>query len=51
MEYTILKANDEEYLTKMVNEYIAKGWVPQGGVSMVVSHYSHYIQAMIKISK
>ena len=51
MEYTILSSRNEEYLIILVNEHIAKGWVPQGGVCLAVDHFSYYTQAMIKITK
>lgn len=49
MEYTILKANDVDSLIELVNLYITKGWVPQGGVSIAIDHYAYFYQAMIKI--
>lgn len=51
MEYVILESKYAESLTILVNEHIAKGWVPQGGVSVAVDHFSYYTQAMIKITK
>jgi len=46
MEYTILQSSRLDYLIKMVNEHIANGWMPQGGVSSIQDFY--YLQAMIK---
>jgi hypothetical protein len=51
MEYTILSSRNEENLIILVNEHIAKGWVPQGGVCLALDHYAYFYQAMIKISK
>ncbi len=47
MEYTILKANNLQDLEHFVNEYIEKGWRPQGGVT----HYNegtNHCQAMVR---
>ena len=48
MTYTILKSDFVNTLAEEVNEHIANGWKPQGGVSA----YSHgmstyYCQALI----
>ena len=44
MEYIILSTNLPD-LIELVNEYIAAGWRPQGGVC---NGYSTYLQAMIR---
>ena len=52
MQYTILDSNEFYKLEKMVNSYIEKGWVPQGGVAAAKDQgYSVYAQAMVKESK
>lgn len=59
MEYTILKARTLSDLEHFVNEYIKKGWRPQGGVMIHqnphlkmtvgdINKGTHYCQAMIK---
>ena len=44
MKYIILEAASPQQLTMLVNQFIASGWKPQGGVS----DGSLYCQAMIK---
>jgi len=48
MKYTIITSSRFEELIKMVNELIAEGWIPQGGIcesgNGAIYHYS---QAMI----
>jgi hypothetical protein len=51
MEYLILSSSDQSKLINLVNEYIVKGWVPKGGVSVTGEIISYYYQAMIKITK
>jgi hypothetical protein len=46
MEYTILQSSRLDFLIKMVNEHIANGWIPQGGVTTTDDFY--YLQPMIK---
>lgn len=50
MKYKIVEGKTfASDLEEKVNELIARGWKPQGGVSTV--HYSyvvHYFQAMVK---
>lgn len=56
MEYIIIRAWADHYkrvedsLQKMVNEFIMKGWKPQGGIAIMQSKDGDYIiyQAMIK---
>ncbi len=33
MQYTILQSTTLETLVKLVNEHLADGWIPLGGVS------------------
>jgi hypothetical protein len=33
MQYTILRATTIEELVKLVNQHLAEGWIPNGGVS------------------
>jgi hypothetical protein len=52
MEYKILDSNEFYKLEQMVNSYINKGWIPQGGVTLTKDQgYSVYAQAMIKEAK
>jgi hypothetical protein len=52
MEYTILNSNEFIKLIQMVNHAIAKGWAPQGGVTVGMDQgYQVYAQAMIKEAK
>ncbi|WP_198014505.1 DUF1737 domain-containing protein [Salipiger mucosus] len=48
MEYKILKRNSHSELMGDVNEQIAKGFVPLGGVAMDRSHGGAFAQAMVK---
>ncbi len=49
MEYTIVTTSSFEDLMKQVNKQIKKGWIPQGGVSVVEKGgICLYSQAMIK---
>src|SRR5580765_6472541 len=52
MQYEILVAENLDALTKAVDEYIEKGWVPQGGIcnhsADLESASNRYLQAMIK---
>lgn len=53
MEYKIVHEGNIESLVKEVNKPIKKGWVPQGGVSILhvssgLSPRNEYSQAMIK---
>lgn len=53
MEYKIVHEGNIESLVKEVNKLIKKGWVPQGGVSILhvssgLSPRNEYSQAMIK---
>jgi hypothetical protein len=52
MTYTILHNENSETLAHRVNQMIADGWEPLGGVSVFSSTYSPavYNQAMIKPS-
>lgn len=36
MKYFVVTGNDDCDLSKKINEYLAHGWQPQGGVSVVV---------------
>ncbi|WP_425614678.1 DUF1737 domain-containing protein [Anatilimnocola sp. NA78] len=36
MQYTILVASSPEQLAEQVNQRIAEGWMPSGGVSVAV---------------
>lgn len=36
-------------LARKVNQFIAEGWIPQGGLTADHSERSHYLQAMIKL--
>ncbi len=52
MEYTILKASTMPDLEKKVNDYIKKGWRPQGGITIQLNIQFHNVeycyQPMIK---
>ena len=45
MEYTILHDVSSRLLEILVNQYIDKGWKPQGGIMIIVPNY---YQAMIR---
>lgn len=50
MNYWICEANSAEKLRQLVQDSIAKGWRPLGGLSVVHSHSTSdwwYFQAMI----
>ncbi|HEX6426774.1 MAG TPA: DUF1737 domain-containing protein [Niastella sp.] len=52
-DYTILEETDRHKLVKKVNEYIAKGWIPLGGVAIAYRDSAplkemYYVQALIK---
>jgi hypothetical protein len=34
MEYKVLNERDQEILEQYVNEHLARGWVPCGGISV-----------------
>ena len=40
MKYKIVHGDDEDQLTKRVNEAIQEGWMPQGGVAVLVNTFS-----------
>ncbi len=40
MKYKIVHGDDEDQLTKQVNEAIGEGWVPQGGVVVLINTFS-----------
>ncbi len=46
LRYIILAEKDFEPLANMVNEFIAKGWEPQGGIADTTG--SFVSQAMVK---
>lgn len=49
MKYTVIVQITADDLVKCVNEMIARGWKPLGGVSMAVSGpHVGYAQAMTK---
>ena len=49
MNYGVVSENSTATLTKRVDELIAKGWVPLGGVSAVQDGTDHKLyQAMTK---
>jgi hypothetical protein len=52
MEYTILIVNTLSGLERKVNEYIKKGWRPQGSIGIEqnaqFNTVEYYFQAMIK---
>lgn len=50
MEYTVIEHHNLREFVERVNQAIAKGWTPLGGMS-VSYHYSgsaSYVQAMVK---
>ena len=47
LEYTIVRSDSSFDLSKTVNEYIRRGWKPQGGVAVDIAFGSFY-QAMVK---
>ena len=53
LKYHVLCARHIKDLNKVVNEYIASGWTPQGGVAAMQVEgnymwYEEYMQAMVK---
>lgn len=46
MEYSVLKSADLERLANKVNEAIAEGWRPQGGIAH--NGHSLWAQALVK---
>jgi hypothetical protein len=44
LSYTVLLGITLPLLEDQVNEYLALGYVPVGGVG--IDHYNHYMQAM-----
>jgi hypothetical protein len=53
MEYRIVIHWQAQELSKRVNEFIADGWVPQGGVTYTVGQGNdeRFAQAMIREAK
>lgn len=56
MEYKILQDDFPDELVKQVNEHIAKGFKPLGGVSYAATDtgkgiYKAYVQAMVRTSE
>lgn len=48
MHYGILEANSTAKLVEQVNQYIAQGWKPQGGVTLAIDQGNWtYCQAMV----
>jgi len=50
-EYIILTNGNVYFLTKDVNQHIAQGWTPLGGVVLAVNKYGgidQYVQTMVK---
>lgn len=55
MKYEVLHAEDLHELTRKVNEHIAAGWKPQGGIAtvryrgmpMLVRGWNSWYQAMV----
>ena len=47
LEYTIVRSDSSFDLSKTVNEYIQRGWKPQGGMA-VNSGFGTFYQAMVK---
>ena len=47
--YTILCTADVVTMNERVNEFIADGWQPQGGIAVTVNEYNDetYFQAMV----
>ena len=58
MKYQVLTADDSDSLERIVNEVIADGWTPHGGLSVAVWSYEdrhganytewQFAQAMVK---
>ena len=48
--YTIVTEKSITDLEKRVKDYIAKGWQPSGGVTVVKDSGLRYIQAVIQYS-
>jgi hypothetical protein len=54
MEYRIVKMNDLKDFSEKVNQLIAEGWTPLGGVSIAVYRtpdyetHHHYAQALTR---
>ncbi len=52
MKYFIVETYSSRELERIVGEYIAKGWIPQGGVCKTRTDYSTtYTQAMVKLDE
>jgi hypothetical protein len=49
MEYTVVTSEKLDDFIFVVNEYMKKGWVPIGGISLnTFVPGKHYLQAMTK---
>jgi hypothetical protein len=48
MEYIILDGHSIDELTKKVNDYLQRGWMPQGGVFVYPAMRWTFYQAMVK---
>lgn len=46
-EYKVIQATSLEALEKLVNELIAKGWIPQGGLCESGKQNFLFFQAMV----
>ena len=51
VEYTIARGINPVELAEAVNELIAQGWQPQGGVVCRAENGSYLYQAMVKDGK
>lgn len=50
MEYNVIKGENLEDLINSVNELLSDGWIPQGGISTVVTGVGvEFYQALVKI--
>lgn len=47
MEYIVLEGVGTKGITRLVNEYIGKGWKPQGGIG-VRENTDYFYQAMVR---
>lgn len=48
IRYQVIALQDPDMFVKTINQMIRKGWLPQGGVCVLINNYVHeYYQAMM----
>lgn len=51
-EYLVLRAGEAGLLEEQVEQRLARGWQPQGGVSVAIgTHGTVYVQAMVRTAE